>query len=66
MIVTNEKIEVTTRMMEQAGLRRGPFEFGVPVDPADLSKGLSWKSLGNITDADFDAIEAYFLQKTPA
>ncbi|GAA4393503.1 hypothetical protein [Hymenobacter koreensis] len=63
MIVTNERIEVTTLMMEKAGMRRGPFEFGVPADPADLSKGLSWKSLGTITDADFDAIEAYFLRQ---
>lgn len=66
MILTDEKIPVSFAMLERANMTRGD-EIGVPVDPADPGRGLRWKKLmGEMTDADFDAIEQYFLNKQNA
>lgn len=51
MIVTNEKIEVSTLMMERANMKKDAFTYGVPVDPKDPSKGLRWTHLAKLTDA---------------
>lgn len=60
MILTDEKIVVTDSMMSRAGMTRYN-EYGVPVDPKDKSKGLTWKNLASLTEEDFDKIEEYFL-----
>ena len=62
MLLTSEKIEVTHQMMEQNNMTRYG-EYGVPVDPKEPSKGLSWKGLVQMKDSDFDKIEEYFLLK---
>ena len=62
MQLTNEKIEVTHRMMEKNNMTRG-VQYGVPVDPKEPSRGLSWKGLMEMKDEDFDKIEDYFLSK---
>jgi len=62
MIITDEKIEVTQRMMERANMVRGA-QYGIPVDLKDISRGLRWKTLMEIEDEDFDTIEEYFLAK---
>lgn len=61
MILTDEKIKVTDRMMHSSGLMRlNPrgASLGVPD-----GSGVVWKSLSNMTDSDFDKIESYFLKK---
>ena len=60
MIITNEKIEVTITMMQKANMTRGS-QFGVPVDIKNLSLGLRWKDIFELTTDDFDKIEDYFL-----
>lgn len=60
MIVTQEKITVTKEMMDKAGMTRGA-QYGVP----DGNGGLRWKVLWDMGDADFDAIEEYFINKKP-
>ncbi len=64
MIITDEKFPVSMSMLERANMTRGE-QIGVPVDPKDPSKGLRWKTLFvDIEDADFDALEEYFLLKS--
>ena len=63
MILTNERVEVTHQMMEDAGMKRITAEgmqFGVPIDPQDASKGLCWKDVFDLTEFDFDEIEEYW------
>ena len=60
MLITNEKIEVTEQMMQKANMTRGN-QLGIPVDLQNLSLGLRWKSPGELTNNDFDMLEAYFL-----
>lgn len=62
MILTNEKIAVTEFMMAENNMTRFG-QYGIPVDPNDPSKGLAWKSYLELTDDDFDALEAYFINK---
>lgn len=64
MLITNEKIDVTLDMMNNANMTRMTpqgLQLGVPVDKG----GLSWKTLasGELQDSDFDKIEDYFIQK---
>lgn len=61
-IVTENKIKVTLLMMEDANMTR-VGQLGVPVDPKDKNQGLRWKTWAQMEDADYDAIEEYFLNK---
>ena len=48
MLITDKKIEVTHQMMVDANMTRMTpqgFQYGIPVDPKDKSKGLRWVSL---------------------
>ncbi|MBC7486068.1 MAG: DUF550 domain-containing protein [Cytophagaceae bacterium] len=62
MLITDDKIVVTSEMMTDANMMRGG-EFGIPVDPKDPSKGLQWKHAFECEDDDFEKIEEYFLNK---
>jgi hypothetical protein len=62
MTITNEKIEVTIQMLVAENMTRGQM-FGIPVDPANPSAGLSWKTFSELKDSDFDKMEEYFLNK---
>lgn len=65
MIVTENKIKVTYDMMESAGMTRmtlDGLQVGVP-RIVGRSKSLSWRSLLDLTDKDFDEIERYFISK---
>ena len=63
MIITNEKFEVTQKMMENANMTRGS-QLGIPIDPKDRSKGLKWGHYSDLEDSDFDKLEEYFLIKS--
>lgn len=66
-ILTDNKIEVSLQMMQDANMHRGSgsagSQFGVPIDPTEPKHGLSWKNLFDLTEADYDRIEQYFLNK---
>jgi hypothetical protein len=62
MIITNEKIKVTSEMMQKHNMTI-VNNFGIPVDPKNTKKGLNWKSLSDLEDSDFDKIEEFFLIK---
>lgn len=62
MILTEEKITVTHEMMLKNGMSKFD-KYGVPADPNDPGKGLKWKTIMELEDSDFDAIEEYFLNK---
>lgn len=63
MQVTNNKIDVTMQMMTSANMTRGS-QLGVPVDPQNPSLGLKWVEISQMSDADFDKIEEYFIYKS--
>ena len=63
MILTEEKITVTHDMMLKAGMSKHN-QYGIPADPNDPGKGLKWKTIMEMEDSDFDAIEEYFLKKS--
>ena len=62
MILTEEKIKVTDKMLQENNMTRGD-QFGIPVDPRNPSYGLHWKSLFEITEEDLDNLEEYFIYK---
>jgi hypothetical protein len=39
-------------------------QIGVPIDIGDLSKGLRWIDVANMTDKDFDILDQYYEMKT--
>lgn len=54
------------QMLDEANMSRGA-QIGVPVAPTAPGLGLRWKTIGELTDADYERIEQYFLlQKTAA
>ena len=57
MTLTSEKITVTHAMMSANNMTRGG-QYGIPTP-----SGLVWKSLDDFTEADYDAIEEYFMNK---
>lgn len=63
-IVTNNKIEVSLKMMEDNNMTKmtpmGAM-FGIP--NMALYGGLSWKRVQDVGNPDFDKIEEYFLSK---
>lgn len=68
MLITNKKIKVTYKMMEDANMTRitpRGLQLGIPVDPKNKHRGLRWKTIAvdRVTDEDFDKIEEYFLIK---
>ncbi len=63
MIITDEKITVTLEMLEAENMTRGENEIGVPKDPNDQSRGFTWKTFDDLSEADFDTLETYFLNK---
>lgn len=62
MILTDEKISVTHKMMVDNGMYR-ELEYGVPLDPHNPNKGLEWKSVWSFKEKDFENIEKFFLRK---
>lgn len=62
MILTTLIIKVTHQMMDKNNMTRGDL-YGVPIDPANFGKGLSWKKLREMTTHDFGKIEEYFILK---
>ena len=63
MILTDEKIKVTDQMLTASGMAR-VNKYGIPKDTKDLSKGLVWKLVTDLTDEDFDKLEEYFINKS--
>lgn len=59
MLITGD---VTLDMMANNNMTRDT-QLGVPKDPLDPGKGLIWKDILDLSDADFDAIEKYFQNK---
>ena len=59
MLLTNQKISVSFKMMEDANMTRWN-KVAVPVDPNDYSKSVIWKELSELTEGDFDLIEEIF------
>ncbi|MGI4873203.1 MAG: hypothetical protein ACRYFX_18740 [Janthinobacterium lividum] len=64
-VLTDEKIPVTMKMLEQANMARHG-QIGVPVDLNDLAKGLRWLDMSQLQNDDYDTLEEYFLQKQSA
>ncbi len=64
MLLTNKKIRVTEKMVDDAGMTRWN-QIGIPVDVKDPNKGLKWTNIENLTDDDFDVLEEYFLAQQP-
>lgn len=64
MIITEEKIKVTEQDMFYAGLSKMFIlgTIGIPFSK-DIKEPITWKSIGNITEEDFNLIEEYFIQK---
>ena len=62
MVITDEKIEVTYKMMEQSNLTRYG-KFGVPKDPKDINCGIIWTRFEDLKISDLDIIEEYFIIK---
>lgn len=58
MVLTDEKITVTTEMLDAASMIRGT-QYGIP----NPKGGLIWKELYDMGDEDFGAIEDYFIKK---
>jgi len=55
---------VSMEWLSSQNMTRGLMQIGVPVDLKNLSKGLIWKMLQNLTDEDYDIIEEYHKMKT--
>ena len=63
MILSDEKIIVTHKMMVISNMTRGS-QYGIPVDPITGKGGIVWRSLSEMQDEDFDAIEEYFIHRS--
>ncbi len=62
MLLTQEKIKVTSEMLEDDEMMEGNA-VAIPIDPKNPEKGLNWKNLGDLEEEDFDALESYFIHK---
>jgi len=60
MIITNEKIEVNEKMMNNAGMIKYS-KYGIPVDPKNIGLGLICKSFNELKILDLDKLEEYFI-----
>lgn len=60
MILTGD---VTMEWLSSQNMTKGLMQVGVPVDLNNLSKGLEWKLIQNLTDEDCVTIEKYYESK---
>lgn len=63
MLITDDRIKVTDKMMWEYDMIRTFHQYGIPIDFKDPSKGLRWVDDCDMTSDDYDTLEKYFLLK---